>query len=242
MSLEAKFREDKNLAFLQDADWQDLKILANALIKDHSGTEQWTGELKSTLVESLSMHSESEELAYKSIWKAIAAEIQLYGGDTLVNLARRKGVEYEEILHDVAKKIKVDFHKETTAIDELEDRVLRKLFKRVTTLDELPQIYRTLEREGLLGLTSLTSDPWNTVKKGVGLGGNTTAAAGASAIFAGLRILPQLAKVNPLVSAATLPLTLKDFSSPAYRVTIPAVCIIAMMRRKHDSNLYKDEF
>ena len=51
MAVESKFREDKDLAFLQYADWQDLKLLAEALIKDHSGTEQWTGQLKKTLAE-----------------------------------------------------------------------------------------------------------------------------------------------------------------------------------------------
>ena len=92
-------------------------------------------------------------------------------------------------------------------------------------------------------MTSLKSDPWSTVKNGAGLSGNTSAAAGASAIFAGIKMLPKLAKVNPLVTAATLPLTVKDFSAPAYRVTIPAVCIIAMMRTKYTNNSASfDEF
>ena len=169
--------------------------------------------------------------------------MQLFGGDTIANLTRRKGVLYEEILHDVAKKVKADFHKGTTSVAQIEEKVLRRLFGRVTTLDDIGLIYQTLDKKGLLGLTSLKSDPWNTVKNGAGLSGNTSAAAGASAIFAGIKMLPKLAKVNPLVTAATLPLTVKDFSAPAYRVTIPAVCIIAMMRTKYTNNSASfDEF
>ena len=60
MAVESKFREDKDLAFLQYADWQDLKLLAEALIKDHSGTEQWTGQLKKTLAQNIGMYKTSE--------------------------------------------------------------------------------------------------------------------------------------------------------------------------------------
>ena len=237
MAVESKFREDKDLAFLQYADWKDLKILANALIKDSSGTEQWTGQLKKTLVQNIDMYRASEEEAYKNSWKAIAAELQLFGGDTIANLARRKGVLYEELLHDVAEKIDVDFHKGTTSIAEVEERVLRKLFKRITNLEDMSDIYKTLEKKGLLGLTSLESNPWETIKNGLGVGAGTgVAGAGASAIFAGIKMIPKFAKANPIVAAATLPLTVKDFSSPAYRVTVPAVCIVAMMRTKYNDN------
>ena len=182
------------------------------------------------------MYRTSKE-AYENSWKSIAAELQLFGGDTIANLARRKGVLYEELLHDVAGKVNVDFHKGTASIAEVEERVLRILFKRITTLEDISDIYKTLEKKGLLGLTSLESNPWETIKNGLGVGAGTgVAGAGASAIFAGIKMIPKFAKANPIVAAATLPLTVKDFSSPAYRVTVPAVCIIAMMRTKYNDN------
>jgi uncharacterized protein YaaW (UPF0174 family) len=46
----------------------------------------------------------TEDDLYKNSWKAIAAEIQLFGGDTVANLFRGKGVMYREVLEDVAKK------------------------------------------------------------------------------------------------------------------------------------------
>jgi len=244
MAVESKFREDKDLAFLQYADWKDLEILAEALIKDSSGTKQWTGQLGKTLAKNIDMYKLSKEEGYKNSWKAIAAELQLFGGDTIANLTRQKGVLYEELLHDVAAKIDVDFHKETASIAEVEERVLRTLFKRITNLEDMSDIYKTLEKKGLLGLTSLESNPWNTIKNGLGVGAGTGAAgAGASAIFAGIKMIPKFSKANPIVAAATLPLTVKDFSSPAYRVTVPAVCIVAMMRTKYnDNSVDYDEF
>ena len=237
MAIESKFREDKDLAFLQYAEWQDLKILAEALIKDNSGKEQWTGQLKKTLVKNIGMYKLSEEEAYKNSWKGIAAELQLFGGDTLRNLTRRKGILYEELLHDVAKKVGADFHKGTTSITEVEEKVLRSLFERVTKLDDMSDIYKTLEEKGLLGFTSLESKPWKTIKNGLGFSASAGAlGTGASTIAAGIKMIPILAKANPIVAAATLPLTVKDFSSPAYRVTVPAVCIVAMMRTKYNAN------
>jgi hypothetical protein len=37
------------------------------------------------------MYSTEDDL-YKNSWKAIAAEIQLFGGDTVVNLSEEKGL------------------------------------------------------------------------------------------------------------------------------------------------------
>lgn len=224
MAMESKFRKDENLAFLQYADWQDLKMLANALIKDNSGTEQWTGQLKKTLVKNIGMYKSSEEEVYKNSWKAIAAELQLFGGDTIANLSRQKGVLYEELLHDVAKKVGVSFHKGTTLVPEIEEKVLRTLFGQKTTLNDMNYIYRKLEEKGLLGLTSLKSDTWNTIKNGVG---NRSKISTAALLFA---------RVNPITAVATIPLAMKSMSDPAYRVTIPAVCIVAMMRTKYNEN------
>ncbi|MEF9957142.1 MAG: DUF3944 domain-containing protein [Acinetobacter sp.] len=233
MAKETKFREDPDLAFLQYLDHQDLKLLADTLIKDIDGTEQWTGSLKKTLLANMKMYETDEQL-YKNSWKAIVAEIQLFGGDTFVNLVRRKGVVYKEILIDVAKKLCVDFHKGTTEIEILEEKVLRKLFGKITTLNDLPEIYKVLRKEGYLGLTSLKETPLNTVKNSIGIG-RVTGAGGV--LFAGLQAAKHVAsKATPLAAIAAVPSVAKDLSAPAYRVTIPVVCIIAMLRIQYLQN------
>lgn len=232
MATEAKFREDPDLAFLQYCDTQDLKLLSNALIADSTGTEQWTGGLKNTLVNNIGMYSTEDDL-YKNSWKAIAAEIQLFGGDTVANLIRGKGVMYRELLEDVAKKTGVDFHKNTSDINLLEEKVLRTLFGRVTQLNELDFINKKLKEKGYLGLTSIKENPLGTIKNSLGGG---TASGVAGGLLTGLNMAKNLIKANPLVVAATLPLTAKDITAPAYRVTIPTTCIVAMMRIKHEEN------
>lgn len=230
MATEAKFREDPDLAFLQYCDSQDLKLLANTLIADSEGTEQWTGGLKSTLVKNIRLYPTEDDL-YKNSWKAIAAEIQLFGGDTLVNFVRGNGVVYREILEDVANQTGVDFHKATVDINLLEEKLLRTLFGRITQLNDLGYINKTLKEKGYLGLTSIKESPLKTIKNSVGGGSGTK-----GKLLTGLNVATNLIKTNPLLAAVTLPLTAKDITAPAYRVTIPTCCIVAMMRVKHEKN------
>ena len=241
MAKEAKFIEDPDLAFLQYLDYKDLKLLADTLIKDVEGTEQWTGSLKKTLLANMKMY-ETEELLYKNSWKAIVAEIQLFGGDTFVNLVRRKGVIYKEILGDVANKIDVDFHKKTTSIEQLEERIHRKLFGKVMSLNDIEKINNILKEKGYLGLTSLKAKPLNTLKKNKKIGWTASGIGGT--LLTGLNTAAVLAtRVNPLLAVANVPAVAKELSAPAYRVTIPVVCIVAMLRIKYQQNKQQyDEF
>ena len=60
----------------------------------------------------------------------IAAEIQKFGGNTIVNLARGgKGVPYREIVCDVAKKLKVNFNKKRET-EFIEQQIALKLLER----------------------------------------------------------------------------------------------------------------
>lgn len=223
MAKESKYRDDKDLSFLQYTEWQDLKLLADTVIADADGNEQWTGDLKNTLLKNMQMYPESEELLYQNSWKAIAAEIQLFGGDTVVNLFRQKGVPYEEILKDVAKKIEVDFQK-SISTSELEEKILRNLFGKITTLNDLNFINETLKNKGYLGLTSIKANPKDTLMN----------SAGKGALFG------VFAKTIPILAPIGTALIATDITAPAYRVTIPVTCIIAMLRKKYAEN--KEQF
>ncbi len=233
MANDTKFREDSDLAFLQFADHNDLAILAHYLIKDSEGKEQWTGQLKRTICERIHQY-DSEEQAFKNSWMAIAAELQLYGGDTVVNIFRRKGVVYKEIAQDVASRVGVDFHKDTATIEQIEEKVLRKLFGRITTFDDRDFINKALKEKGYLGFSSLGEKPWETIKNGLGVGAASASSIGG-VLGVGIKVAKNFIKINPAVAVAALPLTAQDITAPAYRVTIPAVCIVAMMRLKHST-------
>ena len=110
----SKYREDKDLVILQYADNEMLEVLVDGLIYDEKG--------KRRLTESLSSNKKFQEAGddYRSVWRLIAAELQHYGGNTLVNVVRKQGVLYRNILIDVCKKIKVkaDYKKSTSDIEK----------------------------------------------------------------------------------------------------------------------------
>ena len=226
MAKESKYINDPGLVFLKDADWKDLKLLAEALIQDFEGNEQWSGELKATLEKNKKVYPESEEMLYKNSWKAIAAEIQLFGGQTFVNLFRGQGVQYSEILNDVATKVNTDFHKDDFDVSQLEEKILRTLFGKITSLTDLNEMNVILKNKGYLGFTSLLSNPLDTIKVNVGLESGAKGVGAIASRFIGF----QAAMITAPIVA------IHQVGSPAYRVTIPVVCIVAMLRIKFKLN------
>ena len=69
-----------------------------------------------------------------------------------------------------------------------------------------------------MGLTSIKESPLKTIKNSLGSGAASGATGG---LLATLNIAKNAIKVNPIVAAVTLPLTAKDITAPAYRITIP---------------------
>ena len=98
-----KYREDPHLDFLGLCESEDLKILVEILSKARDGKERWTTSLLS--------ENEFEKCRgdYKKIWKLIAGELQLYGGDSIANTLRRSGVLYSEILEDICGLLEIDY-------------------------------------------------------------------------------------------------------------------------------------
>lgn len=235
MAKESKYREDCDLIFLQNADWTELKMLADALIQDFDGNEQWTGGLKETLNKNKDLYPDSEEELFRNSWKAIVAEIQLFGGNTIANVFRQEGILYQEIVNDVAKKIGVDYQK-GISVQELEEKILRNLFgNKIKSLSQLSEMNEILKGKGFLGFSSLLSQPVETIKNSLGI--NTSLAGG---VTAGLGVLVKAMKMNPIITLASLPLGSVELAAPAYRVTIPVVCIIAILRKNYDGNQYNE--
>ncbi|WP_230656789.1 DUF3944 domain-containing protein [Psychrobacter sp. I-STPA10] len=256
MSKQKKFREDSGLGFLQDADWQDLKVLATILINDFDGKQRRSQSLKSKLQRNKDKYGYTESDLYEKSWKDIAEELQLFGGDTIVNITRGKGVLYEDIVKDVAEKININ--KENLAnntVEDIEKSILREVFGKIPNKIDLNLLESKLKEKGYLGIWAIKGDPINFIKHSINkkriLGGVNGAMGVGKAVkyakyakyaksmtFAG-RALASTATVSPLGIAVGTALLAIDITSPAYRVTIPAVCIIAIMRIKHKP---KDEF
>ncbi|RDS83598.1 hypothetical protein DWU98_04490 [Dyella monticola] len=176
----------------------------------------------------------------------IANEIQAFGGNTLVNLFRRRGVPYGELVRDVGEHLKVNFSKNAAAID-IEVAILQKIFndalarmsdsERMQVLSELnvgeltglgPVNVATLLAAGRLGgfeTYKMAVIVANAIAKSLlGRGLSFTTNAGLARVI-GITL-------GPIGWVLTGLWTLADLGSPAYRVTVPCVIQIAYMRQK----------
>lgn len=88
-----KYLEDKDLNFLKEVESTELNKLVEILTKTKS--EELTKK---------DIYKEFEP-DHKLYWKEIASELQYFGGNTIANVFRQKGVLYAEILRDVCKSL-----------------------------------------------------------------------------------------------------------------------------------------
>ena len=244
-----KYRNDTHLEFLQTLKNNELEVLVDILIRDPKDKKlRLTEELTSE--EIYKKHSPN----HKKYWDLIAGEYQLFGGNTIVNKIRGKGVPYQEILEDVLSELKIKCNNDS--IDEMEKALLEKVLEK--SLEKMTEEQRKELVESLdLKTTDFTKQAVtvalqlaikqggfisyqiavivaNAIAKSM-LGKGLSLAANAAltkylSVFAG----PVGWAISGLWTAA-------DISGPAYRVTIPATIYIAALREsKLKENLFEE--
>lgn len=241
-----KYREDQDLAFLHYADTEMLEVLVKHLMFDKDGKKRNTESLSG---DKAFIDAKGD---YSKIWTSVAAELQHYGGDTLVNFVRKKGVTYREILIDVCKRIKVKTDFDAATI-EIEKAMFAKLIETSwddMTDDQKSELTKALKVDPkLVGPAAMTAIITaiklggfasyqvalivaNSIAKMImGKGLQLAANAGiarAIGIFAG-----------PIGLAIAGLTTLPAITGPAFRVTLPAVIQVAAMRQQLEN---KDVF
>lgn len=232
---------DDDLKFLAKCHNDDLKVLTDYLTTDKDGKERITENLTSTEAYKICYPDRLDEM-----WNVIVHELQLFGGNTLINMFRGHGVPYREILIDVCKKMNVNFNKDAR-IEFIEDSLLRKCLEdsiENMSAEDLQQLVQTMNiktanysKEAMIvalqvavrtgGFTpyKIAVVVANAVCRAL-LGRGLAVAANAAltrymAIFAG-----------PIGWLLTVVWTAIDIAGPAYRVTIPCCIQIAYMRRR----------
>jgi len=215
---------------------------------------------------------------HKLYWKAIAGELQKFGGNTIANKLRGNGVKYKEIACDVAKKIKVKVN-ENEKIEEIENKILAKLleyhfekmeeeeknkfieefnkefkqlskkekekiFKNNKNLKSLLasqintknafKLFRVIFKAGGFKSYQITVIVVNSVSKAVAKKGLTVAAN--AALTKNLALL-----VGPIGAIISGILTVYNITGPAYRVTIPGVVMVAMLRKECEQRKIEEE-
>lgn len=239
------YREDDDLAFLQYCTEEDIRLLGEYLIYDKDHEERIASEILSN--ESFKQLDGRPDKWRKS-WKLIAGELQHFGGDSVVNLFRGKGVLYKEILSDVCDKLSVKYRKNSSAYD-IENLLIEKLTElswekmsakeKETVLDSM-NIPGGLSGSPLAfivasikagGIGSFQWSSWLAQSASLAFGHAALSglSLGAAATFVGSRGIAAFA--GPIAAiAVTVPL----ISGAAYRVTMPSVIQISYMRRKYE--------
>ena len=114
-------KEDRDLQFLASCKSEDLKTLVDMMTSDKDGNVRLSEQLTNT---DAYLRYYPDRLP--CMWQEIANELQRFGGNTIVNVFRKGGVCYREILQDVCRKMEVWFSDlEETA--EIERRLLEKV-------------------------------------------------------------------------------------------------------------------
>lgn len=240
----AVYRNDPDLNLLGQCSNEELQLLVSILTTDPRDSDtRWT--------ESLTGTSEYRVLApqHRLYWQLIAAELQRYGANTLMSLARLgQGVVYREILGDVCDKLDVNYNpKSTTETIELSllMKVLEKSLDQMTP-ENLAAFSRTMQLEltnptpqliimavqaairtsslAALEIATVMSASVITSLGGIATWGTVVVASRALSVIAG--------PVAMVLSSAWM---ISDITGPAYRVTIPACIIVAWLRQQHIS-------
>lgn len=136
-----KYIEDKDLSFLKNVESSDL----NNLVKI----------LTNTKTEELTKRDIYKEFypEHNHYWEEIASELQYFGGNTIANIFRRKGVLYSEILKDVSKTLGVKIKNELS-IENIEKKLL-EIGKKEGLLENIKKQAKKIEAKDGLFLASL---------------------------------------------------------------------------------------
>ncbi len=215
--------------------------------------------LKKKFSENLTIHDtyKLHEPAHSEYADLIAKEIRDMGGNSFANSFRRgKGPDYHEIVCDVASKIKAPYNKERD-IEGIENAILETAL--TITLDEMPdegklEIMDAIGGKGGLSINKgrIATSAFIAIFRSGGfysyqltlITANQIARSvlGRGLMFATNTALVKTASVltGPIGLAITGLWTAVDLAGPAYKVTIPCVIHVAMLRKKLNT-LYCDE-
>jgi uncharacterized protein YaaW (UPF0174 family) len=247
-----KFREDEDLFVLALSRHEDLERLARVLTHDESdGAKRHTQEL----LGDPSYQAAVQNGDLRPAWKAIAAELQAYGGDSIANTWRsitrnHTGVTYREIVTDICDHLKLQI-KRADDIKNLEDQLLVGLILSQKDKFKSEDLARMMEEVAKgAGLDDSQQQDWkfDELIKHIATDAKASYLAALAAPAIASTALPFLARLSlpvvlevvaPRLGGALVPglnvvaatSALALLTSPAFRVTLPAVLEVVRIRR-----------
>jgi len=242
--VELTYRKDKHLDFLEFQDSDKLDVLVRVLIYDKDGDKRYTEELSKYI---------KDKPNRRECWDLVAAEYQRFGGNSIVNFFRSKGIFYDEILTDVCDKMKITNKNET--VDEKEKKLLSEIMKDVweeMNEKEREEFLRDLniditdfsKQEPFLAIqTAIRSSGFLAYQFAVIIANIVAKQILGYGLISFAVNVGMIRAIGVMVGPAGLAITgiwsLVDISGAAYRVTIPATIYIAALRQ---AELNKNDF
>ncbi|EQB1498474.1 YaaW family protein [Enterobacter cloacae] len=219
--------DDALVQLLLNADKGDIDLLIDYVTNTGKFGFSMSDNVKAVLQD-----AKRQDIPDEETLRLLVRELQHFGGNTFVNLFRRNGVSYSEIVDDVASHLKMKVPA-AASVEEKEaliiDCVFTSSWKKMSD-DERRQILRGM---GISASVSLDIPVWQKAAL-VANGLAQTTAGKVLPLIAGLgigRVLGVL--TGPVGLAITGLYTAYDISNPAFRVTLPCVVQIAWIRLKN---------
>ena len=246
-------RTDIDLEFLQYCSNTELRELCDMLTHDEEGNIRFSEKLteKDSYIENYPDNC-------KSLWKDIAMELQLFGGNTFANIFRQgHGPAYESIVYDVCKEMEVENIDEHDTAEDMEkallDKVTEKMLDELTyeqrkqVMKDLNIKHRTYNKQAVMAALLLTRRInlrlYNYVMTYI-LRMVTQLLIGRGVLTAGFGLLSRGLGImmGPVGWIVLSGWTAWDIAGPAYRVTVPAVIQVAFLRMKYNAKCLTNNY
>ncbi len=226
--------QDPDLLFLSECDNDQLKTLVEILVFDKDGKKRITEQLSGTKA-----FNESYPQNIKAILPQIVKEIQLFGGNSLLNIIRGHGVPYRTILEDVSDRMKVNYNKKLST-PLLERELLRKVAVTVVekmTEEDIRKYDENLDKKRFLNIIMSGNGAaiMTVIAVVVTQISKQAAARGALMLFGRVLAPRAIAMAVPVLNVLATLFTIVDIAAPAYRVTVPFVLSTAFLRYQLES-------
>ncbi|EFN7883015.1 hypothetical protein EEK96_15905 [Escherichia coli] len=231
---EIDIKGDETLvALLLNADKNDIDLLIDYITPDGKFNFSQSDRVKKALRDGKNSEAIDEETL-----RLLIRELQHFGGNTVINLFRRNGVSYSEIVDDVASHLKIKVAK-NAPVKEKESLIIDAVFAsswNKMSDDDRRQLLRDMGINTSISLDKLSRMELPLLQRAamVASGLAQIATGKALPLIAGLgigRVLGVL--TGPVGLALTGLYTAYDISNPAFRITLPCVVQIAWIRLKN---------
>ncbi len=175
-------------------------------------------------------------------WKLIAAELQYFGGNTLLNISRNCGVLYKDILCDVCTKVFIPYDKNAD-VAQIEKVLIFEYLKRsIENMDtfeykQFKSNFNLLQIDEINMFNEIRKRLWRDTSFSQNIISVLIGSLGKSLIKNTVKnvfpfIVQELFKKS-IGLPIGIAINLKDITDPAFRITLPSVLFITYLREKY---------